>query len=145
VVSYNCGSYKLGKLVYPVRQAEDSNFHNKISPPASRFFPAGTPFVPSIYDQIQKEADAKLMNTIVDTNTQKKAASDQTILQINRLNYIKVNAKILDSTNEKLKKYLRFAADQMRTEITSGDVVDFALNMLFDRDPGFRSWHKQQT
>jgi hypothetical protein len=133
------------KLVYPVRQAEDSNFHNKISPPASRFFPAGTPFVSSIHDQIQEEADATFMNTIADTNAQQKAASDQTILQINRLNYIKVNAKILDSTNERLKKYLRFAADQMRTEVTSGDVVDFALNMLFDRDPGFRSWHKQQT
>ncbi len=85
------------------------------------------------------------MSTIADTSTQKKAANDQTILQINRLNYIKVNTKILDSTNEKLKKYLRFAADQMKTEVTAGDVIDFALNMLFDRDPGFRSWHKQRS
>lgn len=135
----------MDKLVYPVRQPEDSNFHNKILPSTSRLFPDGMPFVSSIHDQIQEEADANPMNTIADTNTHKKAANDQTILQINRLNYIKVNAKILDSTNERLKKYLRFAADQMMTEVTSGDVADFALNMLFDRDPGFRSWHKQQT
>ena len=132
-------------MVYPVRQPKDSNFRNKISPSTSRFFPDGTPFVLSIRDQIRQEADAKLMNSIADTSTQKKAASDQTILQINRLNYIKVNTKILDSTNEKLKKYLHFAADQIKTEVTSGDVIDFALNMLFDRDPGFRSWHKQRS
>lgn len=84
------------------------------------------------------------MNTITEPNAPKKPSNDQTILQINRLNFVKVNAKILDSTDEKLKKYLLFAAGQMKTEITSSDVVDFALNMLFDRDPGFRSWHKQK-
>lgn len=85
------------------------------------------------------------MTTIAETNTPKRTSNGQTILQINRLSYIKVNAKILDSTNEKLRKYLVFAAEQMRTEITSNDVIDFALNMLFERDPGFKSWHKQNA
>ncbi len=83
------------------------------------------------------------MTTIPETNAPKRSSNDQTILQINRLNYSKVNAKLLDSTNEKLKKYLRFAAEQMRTEVTTSDVIEFALNMLFERDPGFKSWHKQ--
>ncbi len=85
------------------------------------------------------------MNTITEPRTPKRATNDQPILQINRLTYVKINAKILDSTDEKLRKYLLFAAEQMKTDITPGDVIDFALNMLFDRDPGFKSWHKQNA
>ena len=85
------------------------------------------------------------MTTIAETNTSKRSSNGQTILQINRLNYTKVHANILDSTNEKLKKYLLFAAEQMRTELTPSDVIECALNMLFERDPGFKSWHRQNA
>ena len=85
------------------------------------------------------------MNTIAEQNTPKRVSNDQPILQINRLTYVKINTKILDSTDDKMKKYLLFAAEQMKTDITSGDVIDFALNMLFDRDPGFKFWHKQKA
>lgn len=85
------------------------------------------------------------MTTLAETNAPKRSSNGHTILQINRLNYVKVNAKILDSTNEQLGKYLLFAAEQMRTEITFNDVVDFALNMLFERDPGFKTWLKQNA
>lgn len=79
-------------------------------------------------------------------NTEKlpaaKPLTEQPILQLYRLNYVKVGGKILDSTDAKLAKYIRFAALHMGTEITAGDVIEHALKMLFDRDAGFKSWLK---
>lgn len=73
----------------------------------------------------------------------KKPKSEHPILQITRLNHVKINARILDSTDEKLKKYLQFATVQMDTTITNDDVVEYALNLLFERDSAFRGWLKQ--
>lgn len=65
------------------------------------------------------------------------------MLQITRLNHVKINARILDSTDEKLEKYLQFATLQMDTKITNDDVVEYALNLLFERDSAFRGWLKR--
>ena len=65
------------------------------------------------------------------------------ILQLYRLNYIKVSGKILDTTDVKLNKYIQFASQHMSTEITASDVIEHALKMLFDRDGGFKNWLKQ--
>ena len=73
-----------------------------------------------------------------------KRFSDRPMLQINRLNYVKINAKILEATDEKLKQYLRFATEQMDTEITNDDVIGYALSLLFDRDSAFKSWLKKR-
>lgn len=67
------------------------------------------------------------------------------MLQINRLNHIRINAKILETTDQKLKQYLQFATAQMDTEITNDDVIDYALNLLFDRDSAFKSWQKRKA
>ncbi len=67
------------------------------------------------------------------------------MLQINRLNHVRLNTKILDATDEKLRKYLQFATEQMDTEITNDDVVEYALNLLFDRDSPFKSWFKREV
>lgn len=67
------------------------------------------------------------------------------MLQITRLNHVKINARILDSTDEKLKKYLQFATAQMDTKITNDDVVEYALNLLFERDSAFRGWLKRMA
>ncbi|MBX3266301.1 MAG: hypothetical protein KF831_06290 [Acidobacteria bacterium] len=67
------------------------------------------------------------------------------MLQITRLNHVKINARILDSTDEKLKKYLQFATVQMDTKITNDDVIDYALNLLFERDSAFRGWLKRMA
>lgn len=67
------------------------------------------------------------------------------MLQINRLNYVRINAKILAATDEKLKEYLKFATEQMDTKITNDDVMEYGLNLLFDRDPAFKSWLKRKT
>lgn len=64
------------------------------------------------------------------------------MLQINRLNHVRLNAKVLDSTDDKLKQYLQFATAQMNTEITHDDVIEYALNLLFERDSAFKSWLK---
>lgn len=64
------------------------------------------------------------------------------MLQINRLNYIRISAKILDTTDRTLKRYLEFASEQMKTKITNDDVVEYALNLLFDRDGAFKTWSK---
>lgn len=68
---------------------------------------------------------------------------EQPILQLYRLNYIKIGGKILDTTDAKLNKYLQFASKHMNTEITAGDVIEHALKMLFDRDTGFKNWLKR--
>ncbi|HRI05243.1 MAG TPA: hypothetical protein PLL77_16015 [Pyrinomonadaceae bacterium] len=56
-----------------------------------------------------------------------------------------MNTRILEATEEKLKQYLQFATANMNTEITNDDVVEYALNHLFERDPAFKSWLKIKT
>lgn len=67
------------------------------------------------------------------------------MLQINRLNFVRIQAKILDSTDQKLKQYLQFSGEQMNTKVTNDDVIEYALNLLFDRDGAFKSWSKTRT
>jgi len=76
-----------------------------------------------------------------------KQASDSKnempILQLNRLSYAKINGKILEATSVKLDKYIQYATERMKTEITSGDVIEHGLKLLFDRDTGFKDWLKR--
>jgi len=74
-----------------------------------------------------------------------KTSIERPLLQINRLTYVKLNTRILEATYEKLKQYLKFATVNMNTEITNDDVVEYALNHLFERDPAFKSWLKIKT
>ncbi|MBK7510711.1 MAG: hypothetical protein IPI76_00345 [Chloracidobacterium sp.] len=74
-----------------------------------------------------------------------KTSLERPLLQINRLTYVKLNTRILEATDEKLKQYLQFATVNMNTEITNDDVVEYALNHLFERDPAFKSWLKIKT
>lgn len=67
---------------------------------------------------------------------------ERPLLQINRLNFVKLNTRVLEATDSKLKKYLQFASISMNTDITNDDVVEYALNHLFERDPAFKSWLK---
>lgn len=85
------------------------------------------------------------MSTTTEINPTKKPSSEHPILQITRLNHVRVNARILDSTDEKLKKYVQFATAQMDTKITNDDVVEYALNLLFERDSAFRGWLKRMA
>lgn len=85
------------------------------------------------------------MSTIPENTPAARRTSRQPMLQLNRLNYVRVNARILDGTDEKLKQYLRFAGEQMGTEVTNDDVIEYALNMLFDRDSAFKSWLRQMA
>ncbi len=71
-----------------------------------------------------------------------KSNIERPLLQINRLTYVKLNTRVLAATGEKLKQYLKFATVNMNTEITNDDVVEYALNHLFERDPAFKSWLK---
>lgn len=82
------------------------------------------------------------MKTTPETKPFAKQSTERPMLQINRLNYIRINAKILDGTDRKLKKYLQFASEQMKTKITNDDVIEYALNLLFDRDGAFKTWSK---
>lgn len=74
-----------------------------------------------------------------------KQNSERPLLQINRLTYVKLNTRVLEETQQKLHQYLQFASVGMNTEITNDDVVDYALNHLFERDPAFKSWLKLKT
>ena len=65
---------------------------------------------------------------------------ERPLLQINRLNFVKLNIRVLEATDSKLKQYLQFASISMSTDITNDDVVEYALNHLFERDPAFKSW-----
>lgn len=85
------------------------------------------------------------MSTIPENTPAARRSSGQPMLQLNRLNYVRVNARILDGTDEKLKQYLRFASSEMNTEVTNDDVIEYALNMLFDRDSAFKSWLRQMA
>lgn len=67
------------------------------------------------------------------------------MLQITRLNHVRINAKILDSTEMKLKQYLQFANEQMNTKVTDDDVVEYGLKLLFEKDVAFRSWLKRNN
>ena len=74
-----------------------------------------------------------------------KQNSERPLLQINRLTYVKLNTRVLEETRQKLSQYLKFASVGMNTEITNDDVVDYALNHLFERDPAFKSWLKLKS
>lgn len=81
-----------------------------------------------------------------ETNTAKESAKpkmDAPILQLNRTNYVRIQGRVLDSTGEKLDKYIRYASERMNTEVTSGDCLEYGLKLLFDRDAGFKEWLKQ--
>ncbi len=82
------------------------------------------------------------MNNQQDITPSTKQNSVRPLLQINRLIYVKMNTRILESTDQRLKQYLTFASVTMNTEITNDDVIEYALNHLFDRDPAFKSWLK---
>ena len=85
------------------------------------------------------------MTATPETKSPAKQNSDLPMLQINRLNYVRINAKILDATDLKMKKYLQFASEQMNTKVTIDDVIEYALNMLFDRDGAFKTWNKTKV
>lgn len=85
------------------------------------------------------------MTTTPETNPSVKANTERPMLQINRLNHVRINAKVLDSTDQKLKTYLQFATAQMDTEITNDDVIEYALNLLFEKDSAFKSWLKRKA
>lgn len=78
-----------------------------------------------------------------ETETFAKMNGGGPILQLNRLNYVKIGGKILDSTNAKLEQYVRYATERMKTEITTGDCLEHGLKLLFERDAGFKEWLKQ--
>ena len=67
---------------------------------------------------------------------------ERPLLQINRLNFVRLNTRVLEATDSKLKQYLQFASVSMNTDITNDDVIEYALNHLFERDPAFKSWLK---
>ena len=85
------------------------------------------------------------MTITPETKLPARSDHEQPMLQINRLNYIRINAKILDATDQKLKRYLQFAGGQMDAKITNDDVIEYALNLLFDRDAAFKSWNKTRN
>ncbi len=82
------------------------------------------------------------MNDQPNITPSSKTSLERPLLQINRLTYVKLNTRVLEATEEKLKQYLKFATVNMNTEITNDDVVEYALNHLFERDPAFKSWLK---
>lgn len=79
-----------------------------------------------------------------ETETNNKPKTDAPILHLNRLNYVKIGGKILDSTGAKLDQYILYATERMKTEITAGDCLDHGLRLLFERDAGFKDWLKQK-
>lgn len=83
------------------------------------------------------------MSEINETKQALDAKNEMPILQLNRLSYAKINGKILEATNAKLDKYIAYATERMKTEITSGDVIEHGLKLLFDRDTGFKDWLKK--
>ena len=72
-----------------------------------------------------------------------KPKNEMPILQLNRLSYGKITGKILESTNGKLEKYISYASQKMKTEVTPGDVIEYGLKLLFERDSGFKEWLKE--
>ena len=82
------------------------------------------------------------MNDRSNITPSSKQNFERPLLQINRLNFVKLNTRVLEATDSKLKQYLQFASISMNTDITNDDVVEYALNHLFERDPAFKSWLK---
>ena len=72
-----------------------------------------------------------------------KTNGNAPILQLNRLTYVKIGGRVLDTTGAKLDKYIAYATEGLKTEIASGDVIEYGLKLLFDRDAGFKEWLKQ--
>lgn len=83
------------------------------------------------------------MTETKENETNAKTNWNAPILQLNRLNYVKIGGKILDSTNAKLEQYIAYATQRLKTEISSGDVIEHGLKLLFDRDTGFKEWLKR--
>jgi hypothetical protein len=83
------------------------------------------------------------MSEINETKQTAETRNEMPILQLNRLSYAKINGKILEITNNKLEKYIRYATERMKTEISPGDVIEHGLKLLFDRDTGFKDWLKK--
>lgn len=77
------------------------------------------------------------------TTAPAKPNGNTPILQLNRLTYVKIGGRVLDTTGTKLDKYIAYATERMKTEITAGDVIEHGLKLLFDRDSGFKEWLKQ--
>lgn len=82
------------------------------------------------------------MNDQSNSTPSTKQNFERPLLQINRLNFVKLNTRVLEATDSKLKQYLQFASVSMNTDITNDDIVEYALNHLFERDPAFKSWLK---
>jgi len=82
------------------------------------------------------------MNDQSNNTPSTKQNFERPLLQINRLNFVKLNTRVLEATDSKLRQYLQFASVSMNTDITNDDVVEYALNHLFERDPAFKSWLK---
>jgi hypothetical protein len=83
------------------------------------------------------------MSEINETKQTAETRNEMPILQLNRLSYAKINGRILETTNNKMEKYIRYATERMKTEISSGDVIEHGLKLLFDRDTGFKDWLKK--
>lgn len=83
------------------------------------------------------------MSEINESKQTTESRNEMPILQLNRLIYTKINGKILETTNTKLEKYIQYATERMKTEITPGDCVEQGLKLLFDRDTGFKEWLKK--
>ena len=83
------------------------------------------------------------MSEINETKQTAETRNEMPILQLNRLSYAKINGKILETTNNKLEKYIAYATERMQTEISSGDCIEHGLKLLFDRDTGFKDWLKK--
>ena len=82
------------------------------------------------------------MNDQSNITPSSKQNFERPLLQINRLNFVKLNTRVLEATHSKLKLYLQFASVSMITDITNDVFVEYALNHLFERDPAFKSWLK---
>ena len=83
------------------------------------------------------------MSEINETKQATETRNEMPILQLNRLSYAKINGKVLETTSVKLEKYIVYATERMKTEISSGDVIEHGLKLLFDRDTGFKDWLKK--
>ena len=83
------------------------------------------------------------MSEIIEHKTAKESKNEMPILQLIRLNYARINGKILESTNTKLEKYMVYAKQKMQTDVTTGDCLEHALKLLFERDTGFKDWLRE--
>ncbi len=83
------------------------------------------------------------MGERIETENGLNTKTDAPILRLNRISYVKVSGKVLDTTAAKLDKYIEYATEKIKTEINSGDCLEHGLQLLFDRDAGFKNWLKQ--